>query len=198
MEIISKKITLTRLNISYSRLDNENFLISHLINLEHLTLNPLNFYECNLTDDNLLNIINNCKKLKHLNLSSFKNISRFALKKIKNIKTLEELLLNSTKVDDGVVRHYKNLRIFECENCKKITDYGVKKIFKKSPNIERLKLSGCQITSQTIKYASMLTKNSKKKLCLIVDDDIINNFDDINNIKPFLRLEDHYGLHFWE
>lgn len=78
---------------------------------------------------------------------STSNLSSYGLQHICDISSLTELyLLSSDKIaDDGFAFLHKlpNLRVFECEDCKELTNQGVKYICDGLPNLEILSLRLC-------------------------------------------------------
>lgn len=88
------------------------------------SLEYLNMYECHVDDDVVMDIANNCKKLKHLNLTNVDlidaiDLTEISLREIVKLTNLEYLKIHKTnhKVDDSVYldisNNCKNLKHFE-------------------------------------------------------------------------------------
>ncbi|XP_044011379.1 F-box/LRR-repeat protein 2-like [Aphidius gifuensis] len=128
--------------------------IPKLTNLENLDL-----LRVNIDDNVMINITHNCTKLYHLNISNCRKLTRTSLTTLKILRNLKELFVNYLpNIDDAVIKTISNLRIFKCKGCKLITDYGVEKIVKKSPNLEELCITDTGISSKTISYPFKIRK----------------------------------------
>lgn len=185
MNIITKKISLTHLSLSQCNLSiKKQPVLSKLINLEYL--NFVNI-DGNVNSDFITSIINDCKTLKHLNINGCKELSIEAVNHLDNLKNIEELLMNGPStfhtniVDDSVLDKLNNLKIFECSNHPEITDIGIMGIIKRSPNLKRLALWETNVTYEIINFSSVVAKERKKNLLVIVSPWVLDNFDDDNN-----------------
>ncbi|KAF7992929.1 hypothetical protein HCN44_005710 [Aphidius gifuensis] len=190
IKVIGRKTTLKYLDISNCEvIDAES--LSSLNNLEYLDVSDVQ----NIDDDLLRNIINNCKSIKHINISNCIDITKYSLNHLGTSESLKELLINGIlNFDDSIINRLHDIKILECRSCIDITDTGIIGILNNSPNIERLDISDTGTTILSLKTAADITKNrinnNNKKLYIIARDELIEKYDDINNIGKFLVIEE--------
>lgn len=198
MDCITKKKSLTHLSLSRSSWkNNSNELFSKLINIQYLDLSNNNDISISLTNKSFLSIINNCKKLKYLNISWCKNLTYSVLIQLKKLEYLNELLTNDTNVDGLLLSELKNLKTLECKNCYKITDNIVKKIFNNSLNIEYLNIAMTGVSSNIFTFINDFVKIRKVKLYLVADANVLENFDGINHPDGYLFVNEIPNRHYW-
>lgn len=215
MEVLSEKKSLVQLNLQGCKLSIKGqLLIPKLPNLTHLNLSGIKSMandiilkvtkDCNqlqhlnisalekVNNTVIREIVMNCKNLRHLNISKCCGISKEALNYLKNIKYLDELLMNEIYiVEDTHLQQFYNLKILECAYSVKVTDTGAIKFLQQSPDITRLVLCRTGITSETIKFTSNLMEirqNKNQKLHLIANWKVLRDFDQVSS---FLIIEKH-------
>lgn len=165
-------------------------LIPALRNLEHLDLSDVQ----NIGDEILRNIINNCKNLKHLNISSCNDITKHSLNHIGNAENLNELFVNGIcDFDDSIIDRLQNIKILECRSCIDITDIGIIRILNNSPNLKRLDISDTGVTQLILRCASDVSARrfgNNNKLHIVARDSLIKEFDGMDSIGQFLVIEE--------
>lgn len=164
------KETLINLNLNSCDLGTRGQLyISKLINLECLNLRGTN-----INDDTMIKITENCKKLKQLNISDCKYLTKKCLKKIVKFKNINELMVNNLRdIDDSIIGQFVNLKILECNNCINVTDNSVIKIVEKSPNLVKLCLNGTGITCRSYFFLIIKVRDVNSNLDTIYIDEKI-------------------------
>ncbi|KAF7990731.1 hypothetical protein HCN44_000536 [Aphidius gifuensis] len=180
MNIITQKTSLINLNISKCNLSvKKQPILSKLINLEYLNLVNV---DGNVNTDLIISIINDCIKLKHLNINGCKELSTETVDNLGNFKSLEELLLHGPSLD--------NLKTFQCANHHEINDTGIMGIIRRSANLEQLDLVNTNITIDTLNFSADIAKARKKNLLVIVSPWVLDNIDD-NNLNNYLSIKIH-------
>ncbi|KAF7989032.1 hypothetical protein HCN44_007342 [Aphidius gifuensis] len=176
-----KKDTLTHLSLAGSTFNDSKSSIGKLINLEYLNVG------CtlkSLTNENLINIINNCCKLKYINISWCKDITKPTFMYLKNLKNLNDMLLSNVGIDDDIIKQFKNLKTLECAGSTLITDKSIRHILKNSPTLERLVIGGTNVTTDTIHYAIEIKKLYKdNKLTIILNGSVIQQYIENNSCR---------------
>lgn len=174
MDIITQKTSLINLSLSQCNLSvNRQPLLSKLINLEYLNLVNV---DGNMNTDLIISIINDCNKLKYLNINGCKELST------KTVETLEELLIHGPSLD--------NLETFQCANHYEINDNGIIGLIRRSPNLQQLVLWNTNITIDTLNFSADVAKERKKNLLVIISPWVLNNADD-NNFNDYLSVKIH-------
>lgn len=182
-----KKDTLTSLSLAASTFTDHKSSIAKLINLEYLNVG-CTFQS--LTNENLINIINNCCKLKYLNISWCKDITKPTLMRLKNLNNLNYMLLSNIGIDDDIIEQFKHLKTLECAGSTLITDKSIKNILKNSPTLERLVIGGTSVTIDTINYATEIKKLYKdNKLTIILNDSVMQCYFENNSCHRISQCE---------
>ncbi|XP_044009942.1 F-box/LRR-repeat protein 20-like [Aphidius gifuensis] len=120
MEILSQNVTLTHLKLEYIEMSNYSAkLISNLVNLEHLNVREA---RNEIQDDAMSSILNNCKKLKELNIMNANVLSKYIVIEPDSLTKLEHLSITCRPRTSDTVMNY----IFmNCKNLKSIDiQYG--------------------------------------------------------------------------
>jgi len=151
------------LKVSYCTNNERNINISNqLIHLKDLTVKRFS----NTTNCFISNLIKESKTLVSLNIegkslqlldivihacliSLYKllfcsignNITNSDIKTISELEKLERLNLSKTAVTDHDLQYMCNLKELKCHNCWNITNSGLEKFIKTSPNLELLDIS---------------------------------------------------------
>lgn len=128
------------------------------------------------TDDPIFNIVNKCKNLRHLDISEIEFISQRGIEQIGNLNNLEEIMMNdlvNVEIDDNVISKFKNLTIFECRTSR-VSDNGIIKIIKNSPNLERLVIPKTKITLKSVRCAYRVSKRRQKLLEFHVNSHVLH------------------------
>lgn len=189
IRVIGRKSTLKHLDISNCELIDGDSL-STLDNLEYLDVSEVQ----NIDDDLVRNVIDNCKSIKHINISNCIDLTRYSLDHLGNSESLKELLVNGIiDFDNSVINRLHGIKVLECRSCIDVTDIGIAEILNNSPNLERLDISDTSATILSLKTAADITKNrvnNSNKLHIIARDDLVKQYDDIDNIGNFLVIEE--------
>ncbi|XP_044013796.1 uncharacterized protein LOC122856168 [Aphidius gifuensis] len=157
LQSISEIKNLVHLRFMCSWLDNHPvfdeqinmYPIGNLQNLETLYIN----YNCGVTDEFLVNLCNNAKKLKHLNIIG-KNITDNGMIALNNLKELESLQFNLNEsennefITDQSIQCLVNekLEYLHLSHCIKITNRSVLKLFTNLPNLNILYVRNTHVT----------------------------------------------------
>lgn len=173
LEWIVNKQSLVHLDLESSGLTEMDFLppAVNLPNLEYLQLSGFDY----LYDDLIINFIKSCKKLKYFNISDCVELSKKSLRHLGNLENLEELYLSghSDAVTDRCVENIKNLKVFECGRCKRITDRSIMKIVTNSSRLEKLDVFGTSTTPAILEHVAFICKSRKQKLYLTINEKIL-------------------------
>ncbi|KAF7990734.1 hypothetical protein HCN44_000539 [Aphidius gifuensis] len=145
--VLSQIKTLAYLDLSHCDLPPNQVLISNLINLEHLDLCSM---ERELEEELIIQIAKKCSKLKYLDISDNKNLTKNTLIKLEKLKRLQVLHVNQCEnVDDEFISKFKFLKKLECIKCNKLTDAGVNKLLRISRHLRILRIGENAITIRT-------------------------------------------------
>ncbi|XP_044002163.1 uncharacterized protein LOC122848263 [Aphidius gifuensis] len=120
-------------------------------------------------DSSIIAIANSCKNLQKLDMTVCVNITEAALMSIISLEKLEEIgISHMDGVTDNFIGKLKGLKKVGCEYCKNITDAGIIECIKNCPNLDTLRLYGCNITIETFTGADEITKNriNNIELCI--------------------------------
>ncbi|KAF7992655.1 hypothetical protein HCN44_004999 [Aphidius gifuensis] len=158
--------------------------IGSLIDLEILNLSGQKY----INNASINNIINNCKKLKSIYITSMLTTS-MTLNKLGCLKNLKSIYLPSCNgVNDYVLNGFLNIEKLHCYKCYNVTDFGIKYILDNSPNINYLNVINTCITIDTINYAWKIRKNKCKKLIIYVDKLIYHYFNIDKKNDQYLEI----------
>lgn len=162
--------------------------LGELKDLEFLALGNVE----NVNDDVVMLIINNCKMLKHIDLSECHSVSRKVINKLGQLNHLDELILNRLyQVNDETFDHFKNLKILECDGCWGLGHDGVIKVLQTSRDLVKLNVDGTEVTLETLYKICNFKKSWKNPdivLIVIADWKKLKNFDDDNEIPGGLMI----------
>lgn len=149
--------------------------ISNLKNLEILNLESIGF---EATDKFLINLSENAKNLRDLNLS-FSEVTDFGLMSLTKLKKLETLKMlredDAENLTDASIERFKNMKIFDCFGCNYITDYSIIKLIKNSPDLESLNVESTDVSWNVLREAARITRERKNNITL----EIIVHFHDV-------------------
>lgn len=170
---------------------NNSFLaIAKLKNLEHLNLSDV----ANIDNDIIVNIANNCKKLKHLTICPFhlndSDLSKpdeISLKILDKLENLEELIMNNSFIaKNKMPTKMYNLKIIKCDNCENISDNDIIEILHNSPNLYYLSARNTGITLETIVYAIEKIKSRTNDIHLHIEADahLQKSYERWKNLNP--------------
>ncbi|XP_044009714.1 uncharacterized protein LOC122853350 [Aphidius gifuensis] len=156
---ISKIKSLIKLELLICRIGEGTSFILNLPELESLTLEAMKN-----TDDCIINLPNESKNLKRLNLKNNWSVSADALKKISNLINLEELKLRGCEdVDSDVFASIVNgcakLKNLDISNCQKISGDALVKI-SNLKNLENLNI--CETKNVNDDVIIEIANNCKK------------------------------------
>lgn len=163
--------------------------ISKIKNLEYLDISKTE----NINDTVIIEIANCCKKLKRLSIESCSNVSHSALNELGKLNNLETLcLVDVNNVGDEIFNNMSQLRVLKCNWCFNVTDLGIRKIIKNSPNLKTLMLCRTGITSKTLACAAKSTKSRINKIPLevITDQKICEAYERLDHyIGPLISFK---------
>ncbi|KAK0159649.1 hypothetical protein PV327_010743 [Microctonus hyperodae] len=164
-----------------------NYLFN-LQNLERLCLRRNSM----INDIFLINISNNLKQLKYLNISSCKEVTDVGISNLASLEKLEVLIANRLdKITNEPFGNFYNLKVLKCARCENIIDPGIMKLISLAPNLTTLDLFRCSITNQTIEKAIEITKQRTNSIILEIN--IHKTKVDMSMIpdtSPYLRIVD--------
>ncbi|XP_044004035.1 uncharacterized protein LOC122849404 [Aphidius gifuensis] len=159
-------------------------------NLQHLETLYID-YDCGVTDEFFINLCNNAKKLKHLDVIG-KNITDNGMIALNNLKQLESLKfnLNGLEKNDFITDQsvqclaYEKCEYLHLSNCTCITNRSVVKLFENLPNLKILYVRNTKVTFKIVTEILELTKYHKKPIFIYV------SFEDRDDIFKSLALSD--------
>ncbi|XP_011313748.1 F-box/LRR-repeat protein 7-like [Fopius arisanus] len=159
--IVANQKSLTHLSLFYCKIDSENLeLITRLINLEALQVTH------SIIDDNWLRkLIDNCRKIRHLDLSHSTFLTDSSALHLEELRNLESLSIQaSRKITDRSLMNLYRLRELNCSHCERIQDPGVVKLIRNT-NLTFLNVFNTRITTRTVTeaYVKWLTMGEKAK-----------------------------------
>ncbi|XP_044003988.1 F-box/LRR-repeat protein 2-like [Aphidius gifuensis] len=140
--------------------------LTELKNLEYLILPD----GLKLSGETIMTISNNCKKLKHLEMTNCTINTVSALDEISKLQHLEYLNLSDAKDFNEFIVRLKRFKSLNFHSCKNITDDGIVQLIKNCPDLEDLNLRLSDITFSMILEANHESRNP------------------INNIISFLKI----------
>lgn len=194
MNAIGLLTTLIRLNLSHSVLEDEpTSMILKLVNLEYLDFGAVH----NVKNETIINVIENCKNMKHLNISECEDLTGTVLNRLGEMKNLEAIMMNSTNsfyltdIEDSTIDQFKNLKILECGNSCEITEASIMRILENSPELQQLSVWETGVTLETINLAGKLSTERKKKLAMVVSYDVAGDFARQGIVYPYLFVFDN-------
>lgn len=187
--------TIQRLDLRHnSHIDAPNGIIKFQ-NLTYLNIGS----SVNVSDDFIKGFTNNCQKIKHLNIASWKGMSILALRSLSNFKNLEYLnAANVSELDSGVIyniaNNCKNLKYLNITFCHKISRLAVKEIVKNCPKLELLDIVDANTSLQTIVSSAKIVRHRKNNIVLTlrVKLGLIERFNKLKNTSfksPWFKLE---------
>ncbi|XP_044001530.1 F-box/LRR-repeat protein 7-like [Aphidius gifuensis] len=151
--------------------------LSKLQYLEYLNVSNMH----NFQDSSIIAIVNKCKNLRKLDISSCIYITQAALKSITSLEKLEKLNVSfMDSVTDNFISKLKGLKKLWCESCKNITDAGIIQCIKNCPNLNTLCLYHSNITINTFTGADEITKNRINNIVLYI---FYSNFTEASKLK---------------
>lgn len=156
-----------------------------LVNLTHLSLRG----DKQLNNFNLMNVINNCKQLKYLDLTQCSRITDTGILSLAKLIDLSILEISyCDKVTDKSIIYLPHaLTTLICSHCANITD-GVMNLIKNSLNLKVLDLSYCSIGNDTIQAAiEVANKRTDNSLTIKVNNTNVD-LSKISNIPPLLSI----------
>ncbi|XP_015127744.1 F-box/LRR-repeat protein 7 [Diachasma alloeum] len=179
--------SLTHLSLFYCKMDADNLLlITKLANLEALQVTH------SIIDENWLRkFIENCRKIRHLDISYSKSITDSGALNLQKLKNLECLSIQGTKaITDKSLMHLYNLRELNCSRCERISDPGIMNLIRNAPNLVFLNLHDTKITNKTIAeaYAKWLTMGLNKEIFRIAVS-VTARWSWMHTGEPFLPLD---------
>ena len=111
----------------------------------------------NITDNTFKYISNKCSKLRHLNLSDYRNITDSNIIDLSKLNRLQILNLSGFRITDNTFKYISNkcpnLRHLNLSDCRNITDSNIIDLSKLN-RLQILNLSGCIITDNTVNCIS--------------------------------------------
>ncbi|KAF7992148.1 hypothetical protein HCN44_001473 [Aphidius gifuensis] len=170
--------------------------LAKLENLEVLQLVDVD----NAGDD----IFKNMYKLKKLKCTWCRNVTDSGIMRIiKNASNLDYLMLYRTgvtkiclvdvnDVGDEIFNNMSQLRVLKCNWCFNVTDVGIMKIIKNSPNLKTLMLCRTGITRQTLACAAKSTKKriNNIQLEVITDQKICEAYERLDHyLGPLISFK---------
>ncbi|XP_044006104.1 SCF E3 ubiquitin ligase complex F-box protein grrA-like [Aphidius gifuensis] len=163
--------------------------ISNIKNLEYLDISKTE----NINDSVIIKIANCCEKLKHLLIESCSNVSHSALNELGKLNNLETLcLVDINNAGDEIFNNMSQLRVLKCNWCFNVTDIGIMKIIKNSPNLKTLMLCRTGITRQTLACAAKSTKKriNNIQLEVITDQKICEAYERLDHyLGPLISFK---------
>ncbi|XP_044001409.1 uncharacterized protein LOC122847662 [Aphidius gifuensis] len=165
-----KRLELVGIEVS-TGIDNDDELystsvlkeLSKLQYLEHLSLGNTDGIE----DNTIIAIANNCKNLKSLNIQGYNKITETALFALTKLKNLEILKVGYYNISDSFIIRLKGLKVFDCNDCKELTDTGIIQFIKNNPDLEKLSVQGIKnITIDLVIGADQATKHRTNGIIL--------------------------------
>ncbi|XP_044017332.1 uncharacterized protein LOC122858472 [Aphidius gifuensis] len=197
LQSISKMKNLVHLRFMCSWLNNDPvfdekinmYPIGNLQNLETLYIN----FDCGVTDEFLINLSNNAKKLRHLDIIG-KNITDNGMIALNNLKELESLKFNLNELEENNFITDKSieclinekLEYLNISNFTKITNRSMVKLFENLPNLTTLYVRNTNITIEVARELSKLTLCHKKAIFVYV------SFEDRDNVFKSFALTDFF------
>lgn len=146
---------------------------------ELFKLKNLEYLKFEVDDDNIdefviINIANNCRKLKCFGIFNDKNnsickkITRRAFTHLQlHLENLDEFYVtNMREAHDDLFKNMKLLKILNCAYCKNLNHKGISNVIKQCPKLERLNVIGTNIEKNTLIRAVELTKNRTNNIVL--------------------------------
>ncbi|KAF7994826.1 hypothetical protein HCN44_004298 [Aphidius gifuensis] len=167
MQVISSKTTLIHLKLERSKYQQQQLILTNLLNLEYLNLSHIQY----LNRDSMDSISKNLFNLRYLNINFCSyTIPLEHLQQLHNLKNLEEInLRGNNNVDDSILRQFTNLKSLNCADCDNVTDFGVMSVIENSPNLEYLDIFETAITVATLTFAYKITNaRQTHKLNIII------------------------------
>ncbi|XP_063978502.1 uncharacterized protein LOC135163169 isoform X2 [Diachasmimorpha longicaudata] len=184
--IVMNQKSLTHLSLFYCKMDAESLLlITKLANLEALQLT-----HSIIDNEWLRKFIENCRKIKHLDISYTESITDSSALDLEKLKNLECLSIQGTRaITDKSLMHLYNLRELNSSRCNSISDPGIINLIRHAPNLMFMNLYGTKITKKTIAeaYTKWLTMGlNKEKFRIAVS--VTARWSWMNTGEPFSPL----------
>lgn len=167
IKVISEKTTLIHLKLERSIYQQQQLILTNLLNLEYLNLSHIQ-YLSKYSMDSITKSLFNLKYL-NINFCSY-TIPLEYLQQLHNLKNLEEInLRGNNNVDDSILQQFTNLKSLNCADCDHVSDFGVMSVIENSPNLVFLDIYETSITVETLTFAYKITNDRQtKKLNIIV------------------------------
>ncbi|KAK0170335.1 hypothetical protein PV328_010909 [Microctonus aethiopoides] len=156
-----------------------------LVNLTHLSLRG----DKKLKDLNLMNVINNCKRLKYLDLTQCSRITDAGIISLAKLNDLDILEISycDRVTDKSIIYLPPSMTTLICSHCLNITDCVIN-LIKNSLNLKVLDLSYCSIGNATIEAAiEVANKRIDNGLTIKVNNTCVD-LSKISNIPPLLSI----------
>ncbi|XP_044021236.1 uncharacterized protein LOC122861117 [Aphidius gifuensis] len=190
MKGIIQKKTITNLNLSLSKFERCNHMITRLVNLE-----KLEFQFSDQVNDALLRLLSSeCKNLKYLNLTWCQKVTDIGIKDLSKLEKLDELIvcgISSKDFTGKTINQFSKLKKFDCRCCNRIGDNSIISLLRNSTCLEKLNVRSTSISVRTLISATSITNNRKNNIVLTLRVGRRDKFDfnDKQWISPFLNIE---------
>ncbi|KAF7996843.1 hypothetical protein HCN44_002489 [Aphidius gifuensis] len=149
-----------------------------------------------VTDDFLINVANNFRKLETLKIWGFQvtDIGIIALTHKKSLRQLRIRFEDDSfnyYITDSSVQFFKNMTYLDVRMCS-VTNYSIIKVIENSPELKILRVAFTKVTHELVKKAAELTRNRKNGIILSMMISLANIdgiFDTPEYKSPFLEIE---------
>lgn len=190
MKGIVQKKNLINLNLSLSKFERCNHMITRLVNLE-----KLEFQFSDQVNDAMLRILaSECKNLKYLNLTWCQKVTDIGIKDLSKLENLEELIvcgISSKDFTGKTINQFNKLKKFDCRCCSRVGDNAIIALLRNSSCLEQLNVRSTSITVRTLISATSITNYRKNDIILTLKVGRRDKFqfDQQQWVSPFLIIE---------